>query len=921
MIAYLERVLTLRPGDLGRGVLLYLYLFLVIASYTIGKVARDALFLDRFDAVKLPMADLASALLVGVVVAGYLAVARRVTLRNLLVGCLFLYSATCVLFWYLVHFHQQPWLFPVFYIWVGIFGVLAPMQVWKLANFVLTTREAKRIFGLVGAGAISGWIFGGFASRVTVKAYGTEGLLMGMAVCLAICAGLVVPIWRRKQLNPLESGTHEAEAQPTVLESLRQIAASPYLIAIAAVICMSSFVTTFAGWQFKAIAKQFVPQKDALALFFSDFNFIAGIACLLTQMLLTSRALRRFGLGFTLYVVPVALLGGTIGVLAFGTLVAAVLLKGSDQVLRYSIDKSSVELLYLPLAADLKLRVKSFIDTFIWRLGDGLAALTLVLFADRLRFGAREVGWVNLVFIGGWLVAAFFARKQYVHTLRDSIRRHRMDVEHIDTPVLDRSTAEIFSDRFVSTDPKEILYALSLFEAERRRRVHPAVRGLLYHPAAEVRRKALALQAEAGDRLVVPEVEGLLRDPDFEVRTEALLYLAHHAHIDPLHKIEELGDFPDFSIRSAMAAFLARPGDTQNLEAATRILDAMIDEPGTQGARSRREAARLLQVVEGPFDAHLERLVKDSDADVRRHALRAIGRQRCRRLLPTVIERLTDPALSNDAAEALALFGDSIVGTLRDYLGDPAQSTELRASIAHALARIGTPAAGRALMENLLERETNLRFLILSSLNKLRDAHPGLELDTLLLESVLAAEIMGHYRSYQILNTLGENLDDRDAVSSALRESMRQEVERIFRLLTLLHPGYDFHSAYVGLQSSNAVVHDNALEFLDNVLKPALRNTLVPLLDSEVSVAERASLGARLCHAGVETREAAVAELVSSDDPWLKACGAYAIGTLRLTSLVAQLESCLNHPDPLLRETARQAKVRLSAQSGAPAAD
>ncbi|HSA93734.1 MAG TPA: Npt1/Npt2 family nucleotide transporter [Terriglobales bacterium] len=920
MTGYLERALNLRPGDFGRGILLFLYLFLILASYTIGKVARDALFLDRFDAVKLPWADLASAFLVGLVVAAYLFVARRISLRNLLVGCLLLYSATCVLFWYLAHFHQQPWLFPVFYIWVGIFGVLSTMQVWKLANFVLTTREAKRIFGLVGAGAISGAIFGGFASRVTVKAYGTEGLLMGMAVCLAICACLVVLIWRQRQLNPLESGVHEAE-QPTIVDSLRQIASSPYLLAIASVICMSSFVTTFAGWQFKAIARQFIPEKDALALFFSDFSFLVGILGLATQMLLTSRVLRRFGLGLTLYVVPVALLGGTIGVLAGGTLLAAVLLKGSDQVLRYSIDKSSIELLYLPLATGFKLRVKSFIDTFIWRLGDGLAALTLVLFADRLRFSARDVGWVNLIFIGGWLAAAYFARRQYVHTLRDSIRRHRLDVERVDTPVLDRSTIEIFSDRLVSTDPKEILYALSLFETESRRRVHPAVRGLLYHPAPEVRRKALALQTEAGDRLLLPEVEPLLRDSDLEVRTEALLYLAHHAHVDPLHKIEELGDFPDFSIRSAMAAFLSRPGDTQNLETVTRILDAMIEDESPDGPRSRREAARLLATVPGPFDAHVERLLADPDLEVQRHALRAIGRQHRRHLLTAAIERLADPALAADAALALSMFGDSIVGTLRDYLGDPAQSTELRASVAQALVRIGTPAAGRALMENLLESETNLRFLILSSLNKLREAHPGLELDTLMLESILAAEIMGHYRSYQILNTLGGSLDSHSAVSSAMNESMQQEVERMFRLLTLLHPGYDFHSAYVGLQSTNAVVHDNALEFLDNVLKPALRNTLVPLLDSEVSVSERARLGASLCHTGVESREAAVAELVSSDDPWLKACGVYAIGTLGLTSLRKQLESCLNHPDPLLRETARQAKVRLAEQKGAPAAD
>ena len=66
----------------------------------------------------------------------------------------------------------------------------------------------------------------------------------------------------------------------------------------------------------------------------------SGIACLAVQLLMTSRLLRRFGIGPALFVVPVALLLGSTAVLIFGTLWAAILLRGSDQVLRYSIDKS-----------------------------------------------------------------------------------------------------------------------------------------------------------------------------------------------------------------------------------------------------------------------------------------------------------------------------------------------------------------------------------------------------------------------------------------------------------------------------------------------------------------------------------------------------------------------------------------------------
>jgi hypothetical protein len=136
-------------------------------------------------------------------------------------------------------------------------------------------------------------------------------------------------------------------------------------------------------------------------------------------------------------------------------------------------------------------------------------------------------------------------------------------------------------------------------------------------------------------------------------------------------------------------------------------------------------------------------------------------------------------------------------------------------------------------------------------------------------------------------------------------------LERIFRLLGLLYPHVDVHSAYLGLQAKKVTVYDNALEFLDSVLKSQLRAMLVPLLDGRVSVAQRAAIADRFVRAKVENQEQAVEALVSSDDPWLRSCGAYAIGALGMKSLEGELNRCLNDSDPLLRETARAAKQRL----------
>jgi AAA family ATP:ADP antiporter len=306
-------------------------------------------------------------------------------------------------------------------------------------------------------------------------------------------------------------------------------------------------------------------------------------------------------------------------------------------------------------------------------------------------------------------------------------------------------------------------------------------------------------------------------------------------------------------------------------------------------------------------------LLEDSSSEVVREAIRSVGVLRKEALVPELLKQFRDPALHENVTEALVAFGDSIVGLLRDRLGDPGAPVEERREITAVLTGIGTPAAAQALLENVMEGDATLRFMVVSALNRLHRDHPEIPLDLQMLETVLAAEILGHYRTYQILEAVSGPGSTEDVVGGALQSSLEQELERIFRLLGLLYPQVDLHAVYLGLQSKDRTVYDNALEFLENVLKSALRVTLMPLLDGRVTAKERSRLANKLVRTKLENREQAVKELVSSDDPWLKSCGAYAIGSFRLKCLATELEHCLNHADPLLRETARAAKLRLEA--------
>src|SRR5215470_7589588 len=191
---------------------------------------------------------------------------------------------------------------------------------------------------------------------------------------------------------------------------------------------------------------------------------------------------------------------------------------------RYSVDTSALQLLYLPVPANIKLQVKSFLDTVVWRFGDGLAGLTVLLFAKDLKFTPREISWVNLVLLACWIAAALVARHQYVATLRNNIQQIRIQPERVSVPVLDQFTTNVFAEKLNSHDVNEVVYALNLFEMAQQINAHSAVRTLLDHPSPHVRKKAISVLNNAGDLSVRDQMTQLVRDTSLEVRAEALLY-------------------------------------------------------------------------------------------------------------------------------------------------------------------------------------------------------------------------------------------------------------------------------------------------------------------------------------------------------------------------------------------------------------
>ncbi len=924
MFPRLRRFLDVRPGE-GLPVLLtFLYIAVVVASYLLAKPIRNGLFLKQYGPYSLVYVYAAVPIALSLFVPLYTRAVARIGSRVLTAATLIFFASNVVLFWYAFHYRPFELLPAVFYVWVNCFGIIAPVQAWSFANSLFDTRQAKRLFGLIGAGASLGAITGGVLARFLVgPAGGTINLLLVLAMLILSAAAIVTFAnyrIRRKKVTRLGRPSRQPFA-----DALRQIAASPYLRLMAALVFLVAVVTQWTAFQLSLVADlQFGGDAEALTRFFGTFNFTIGTISFLIQLLVTGPVLRRFGIAVTVLLLPLSLGLGSTLILFVPGLFSVLITNAFDQGFRFSLDKATYELLYLPIAPQQRVPLKNFIDIIVNRIADGVGALLLGLatkgfaFIPGLGLGLRGTAAITVALISVWMGVAWRLRREYVRTIHDSIHRHRLDTERAASATIEKSAADALRAKLAAGDVSEVRYALGLLEVQQTRSWLPALRSLLSHHESDIRRRALSLLRASGDREIADRAVELLKDSDLGVRTEALLYLTREMHVDPLSQIQQLGDFEDFSIRAGMAAFLASPGPTQNAIAARTLIEGMVNEPGEAGARERQEAARLIALVPDGFLDLLSRLIKDEDEEVAREAIRSAKKIAREDLFEPLLSALERDNLTDEAAAALASCGNGIIPEVEERLRDENTPLEIRRELPTVLVRIGTAEAEQALIGSLLQADVTLRHRVIASLNKLRLLHPDVPLDPGTINLLLAAEIAGHYRSYQVLGPLKQRLKDDDQVLQAMEHAMEQELDRIFRLMALLLPHVGLHDAYIGLRSSDELVRANSLELLDNVLEPELRQLLVPLLDSQVTVAERIALANRLVGAPLDSPQQAVETLLSSEDTWLQSSAIYAVGALQLRGLEKELKKYENDPDPLIMQSIRAARRKLAGEGDVP---
>lgn len=900
-------ILNVKPGEEKPTRLLFLNSFFIGASSIYMGTAAYTLFLTDFPVTFLPYVYIISALVNTAIGYVYSRLESRLSFPALLSVIIVFLILIIALIYIGMLMISSKWTSMALIIAYNVATVLAGLVFWGLAGRMLDVRQGKRLYGVIGSGAVLAAIIGGFSVPYLLQWFPTPHLLLPSSIAMICCLGVLIRI--TGAFNEKLSIPEQPEKKEKKRQSAWSLAADPYLVLIFSVAAFSLFGYYLVDYIFyDQVESRFVDEKK-LAGFLGMFYALFRVFGLFNNAFLYSRLINRFGIGLGILAVPATVAVGFLaaslsGILSDMTMAffwIIVATKLFDEVFRVSIEEPSIRILYQPIPAHQRLTGQAVVETMVEPVAGALAGIMLAVFTSYLSFGFAQLTTVLAIVTAGWIVLAVLLRRKYTVVLGHALRKR----VHIDVDALLQGgeTRTILQERLKSKIPGEVIYSFAMLEEVEQNALKTYMKHLLVHSSPQVRKHVLQRIEEQAFADAQDPVSALLeRETVSDVKGAALQTLCAAAGAEMFEKVAPYLDDPEREVRKGAMVGLLRHSGIEGLLSAGNILNSLID---SKEAEDRLLASEVLGGVGSPnFYRPLLKLLQDEDSQVQRSAILSAGKLKNPKLLPQLVEKFSVPSMRSLAVSSIVAFGESILPALENILDRERQPSEVRVRLIRILGRIGGEKAIGMLKSRIDFEDEDIRNHVLKAL--IMAGYQAEAKDVPAMRERIRAEAEDAAWALSALLDMGEHEDVRQLVL-ALKEEFNKNRDRIFRLMAMIYPASLILDAQTNLFSNYPEKRAYSLEVIDNLIDAELKASVFPLIDDM-------DYGQRLFRLNVqfpqkrtgphERLKEILIRTEHSTSSWTKACALFCIGKIATMEFFDSVVASLSNPDPTVRETA-----------------
>ena len=206
-------------------------------------------------------------------------------------------------------------------------------------------------------------------------------------------------------------------------------------------------------------------------------------------------------------------------------------------------------------------------------------------------------------------------------------------------------------------------------------------------------------------------------------------------------------------------------------------------------------------------------------------------------LVADVIPLLAWDAVAHDALFALRKVAEERVGQLTDALLDPGQDFVVRRRLARVFSACLSQRAADSLLLGLDDQRFEVRYYCGLSLASVTEKNPRVGIDRDRIFALVQRETaVGRpvWESRRLLDTLDDSVGV-SPLDDFVRDRAGQSLGHVFTLLSLVLPREPLQIAFRSLHTDDRYLQGTALEYIESVLPPSVRQPLWPYLEDSRS--------------------------------------------------------------------------------------
>ena len=388
----------------------FLFVVLLMSAYYILRPVRDAMASDWSDAEVSWLWTLNFFVSTAVVALYGVAVSRF--RFQLLVPAMYGFFALTFAVFYVSSsaFVDRTLVDKAFYLWVSVFSLFHISVFWSFMSDLFSKEQAGRLFSIIAAGASVGGLIGPSVPSFFSESLGTDNLMLIASVMLLLPIPIIFHLQSLKssvlqnELTAPAASTAKIGGNP--FAGFKMFFSNPYLLAIGLFIFLYTGISSFVYFELKNLLAD-LSRAERTAVW-AQMDLAVNTLSIATGLFATGRIVTKFGMPFTIALVPVLICVGLL-VIAISPLMGLVV--GLQIVRRagnYAVTRPAREMLFTRVDRETRFKAKPVIDIVAYRGGDTIMAWLFTGLTQGLGLGLAAVAIVGAGIAALWAIVGIY---------------------------------------------------------------------------------------------------------------------------------------------------------------------------------------------------------------------------------------------------------------------------------------------------------------------------------------------------------------------------------------------------------------------------------------------------------------------------------------------------------------------------------